>query len=58
MERKFLFQQVLDQLPFRVFIKNQDYQFIGCNQAFAEDSGCKKPEELLGKTDFDFWPAD
>jgi len=50
--RNFL-QLVLDTIPVRVFWKDAEGYFLGCNKLFAEDAGKKSPKELIGKTDFD-----
>jgi len=47
---------VLDALPVRVFWKDIDSRLLGCNQGFAEDAGVSRPEELIGKTFFEFYP--
>jgi len=44
---------VLDQFPGVVFWKDQDSNYLGCNQAFAVGAGLKNPSEIIGKTDFD-----
>jgi len=49
-----LLQAVLDTIPARVFWKDIENNYIGCNQAFALDAGKKLPEDILGKSDFDF----
>ena len=46
-------QYVLDQLPFRVFWKDKESRYLGCNQAFSEDTGFNDPSLVIGKTDFD-----
>jgi len=48
-----MLQLVLDTIPVRVFWKDIDCIYLGCNKLFAEDSGLQEPEELIGKTDFD-----
>ncbi|HDS11679.1 MAG TPA: PAS domain S-box protein, partial [Candidatus Wirthbacteria bacterium] len=48
--KKFL-QRVIDLLPSRVFWKDTDLNYLGCNQAFAQDAGKASPEELIGKDD-------
>ncbi|GAB1421665.1 hypothetical protein MASR2M15_18460 [Anaerolineales bacterium] len=50
--RSFL-QFVLDNIPARVFWKNQDCVYLGCNSLFALDAGVPSPEHIIGKTDFD-----
>lgn len=52
-ESKQFLQLVFDTLPQRVFWKDRDSVFLGCNQVFAQDAGLKSPQELIGKNDFD-----
>jgi PAS domain S-box-containing protein len=42
---------VLDTIPVRVFWKDRDCRYLGCNQPFAEDAGRSAPEDLIGKDD-------
>ena len=44
---------VLDTVPGRVFWKDRESIYLGCNAAFAQDSGLDSPEQILGKSDFD-----
>ncbi|MFP4687201.1 MAG: PAS domain S-box protein [bacterium] len=44
---------VLDSIPVRVFWKDCDSVYLGCNKAFAGDAGLKKPEYIKGKSDHD-----
>lgn len=48
-----MLQLVLDNIPQRVFWKDGDYRYLGCNKAFAEDAGVLEHQALLGKTDFE-----
>jgi len=48
-----MLQLVLDTIPVRVFWKDYECVYLGCNKLFAEDSGLQEPEKLIGKTDFD-----
>lgn len=48
-----LLQMVFDHLPQRVFWKALDGRFLGCNQSFAVDMGCKFPSAVIGKSDAD-----
>ena len=43
---------VLDSIPVRVFWKDKNLNYLGCNQQFAKDSGFESSEEILGKNDF------
>ena len=46
-------QNIFDHIPQRVFWKDLDLNYLGCNQSFAYDSGIMDPAEIVGKTDFD-----
>jgi len=48
-----MLRSVLDTFPQRVFWKDQDSVFVGCNAAFARNLGLADPSEIVGKTDFD-----
>jgi len=48
-----LFQIVLDSIPVRIFWKDLDSRYLGCNKLFATDAGLQSPEEIIGKNDFD-----
>ncbi|MDP9037202.1 MAG: PAS domain-containing protein [Myxococcota bacterium] len=48
-----MLELVLDTIPVRVFWKDTEGRYLGCNSAFARDAGLAKPEELVGKRDFD-----
>jgi len=56
LERDFL-QGLLDNIPDAVYFKNRHNQIIKVNKFYAQ--GVKlKPEEIIGKTDYDFFPKD
>jgi PAS domain S-box-containing protein len=44
---------VLDNIPQRVFWKDRNSRYLGCNRPFASDTGLQNPEEVVGKNDFD-----
>ncbi|WP_008308472.1 PAS domain S-box protein [Leptolyngbya sp. PCC 6406] len=46
-----LLQTILDTLPQRVFWKDVQGRFLGCNRQFAEDMGRSDPAQIIGKTD-------
>ena len=55
--RKML-QLIMDTIPQRIFWKDRNFKYLGCNKAFALDAGLKNPEEIIGKTDFELsWKA-
>jgi PAS domain S-box-containing protein len=45
--------QIIETIPLRVFWKDRDLRYLGCNTLFAKDAGLTRPDELIGKTDFD-----
>lgn len=51
-EAKNLMDAVMEHLPVRVFWKDKDLVYLGCNTVFANDMGFEKPEELIGQDDY------
>ena len=47
-----ILQLVLESIPVRVFWKDADLRYLGCNALFALDAGLDHPEQLLGQDDF------
>ncbi len=47
-----ILRTVLDTIPVRVFWKDRDLNYLGCNAPFAQDAGFHEPEELIGKSDY------
>ena len=56
-ERKIL-RALIDNVPDYMYVKDTDCRFLVANAAVARQMGAKSPEELLGKTDFDFYPRE
>lgn len=52
------FAQIVDALPVRIFWKDRESRFLGCNKLFAADAGVSDPDAFVGKTDFFFFEAD
>jgi len=52
-ESQLLLKEILDTIPVRVFWKDRNSIYLGCNKPFAMDAGLKNPEEMIGKTDYD-----
>ena len=48
-----LLQLVMDSIPQRIFWKDQNSVYLGCNRNFAEAAGVGSPENIVGKTDYD-----
>ncbi len=47
-----LLMKVIDTAPIRVFWKDRDLRYLGCNRLFAQDAGLQSYKDLLGKDDF------
>jgi PAS domain S-box-containing protein len=54
---QYMLQTVLDNLPAGVFWKDTNLRYLGCNRTFAADAGIVNTAEILGKDDFQIWPA-
>ncbi len=54
-----LLQQVIDTTPVRVFWKDRESRYLGCNPAFARDAGKRDPSEMTGRDDYAMsWAAE
>ncbi len=47
-----LLHSVIENAPVRIFWKDTNLNYLGCNTAFARDAGWSCPQELHGKDDF------
>jgi diguanylate cyclase (GGDEF)-like protein/PAS domain S-box-containing protein len=49
---------IINTIPVRVFWKDRNLCYLGCNTAFAEDAGCTHAGEIIGKNDYELvWSA-
>ena len=51
-ESRQMLQSILDAIPQRVFWKDRNSVYLGCNRAFARDAGLDAPAAIIGKNDF------
>lgn len=51
---KQMLRTILDNIPQRVFWKDKNSKYLGCNIQFAKDMGFNDPNEIIGKTEYDF----
>ncbi len=49
---KSILEGIINAIPVRVFWKDKNLSYLGCNAVFARDAGFMDPNELIGKDDF------
>ena len=47
-----LLRAIVDTAPIRVFWKDRDLRYLGCNPLFAHDAGKSGPGEVIGRDDY------
>jgi PAS domain S-box-containing protein len=57
-EQYSLLRGLLDYLPDLIYAKDKESRFIFGNKAIARVMGVESPDDLVGKSDFDFYPED
>ena len=48
-----MLQMVIDHIPQRIFWKDNNFKYLGCNKPFALDAGLNEPSEIIGMNDFE-----
>ncbi len=48
-----LLETVLNSIPSRVYWKDKNLNYVGCNQSFAQDAGQPSVKAVIGKSDYD-----
>lgn len=52
-ESKELLSAIFNAIPVRIFWKDKDLTYLGCNTVFAQDAGFAHPRDVIGKNDYD-----
>ncbi|NJD08441.1 MAG: bacteriohemerythrin [Methylococcaceae bacterium] len=52
-ESRKLLQTIVDSLPVRVFWKDRELRYLGCNPWFAADAGKRSVDEVIGRDDYE-----
>ena len=47
-----LIESIINAIPVRVFWKDRNLVYLGCNTMFARDAGFDDPKDIIGKDDF------
>jgi diguanylate cyclase (GGDEF)-like protein/PAS domain S-box-containing protein len=50
---KQMLESLIDNIPQRIFWKDRDSRYLGCNSAFARDADLASKEQVIGMTDAD-----
>jgi len=51
------YKTLLENLPQKIFLKDSNLVYVSCNENYARDLKIK-PEEIAGRTDYDFFPRE
>jgi PAS domain S-box-containing protein len=51
------YRTLLENLPQKIFLKDRKSIYVSCNENYANDLKIK-PDEITGKTDYDFYPKE
>jgi len=49
------YRNLVEHLPQRIFVKDENLLFISCNELFARDAGLT-PDQVIGRTDLELFP--
>ena len=52
-ESRNILQSIIETIPMRIFWKDKNSRYIGCNSNFARDAGFNNVNEIIGKYDDD-----
>jgi PAS domain S-box-containing protein len=53
-----IIEGIINAIPVRVFWKDNNLVYLGCNAAFAHDAGFADPKDIIGKDDYQMaWRA-
>ncbi len=47
-----LLQTIINSVPMRIFWKDKNLRYLGCNQSFARDAGAQTSNDMIGKDDY------
>jgi two-component system sensor histidine kinase/response regulator len=57
-EERELLRTLIDNVPDRIYVKDSESRWIVANRALSDLVGADNPRDMLGKTDFDYFPKE
>ncbi len=57
-QKQFVINKVLNELPANIYFKDLDSKFTLVNNSMAKHFKVDSPKDLIGKSDFDFFPSE
>jgi PAS domain S-box-containing protein len=51
------YRTLVENLPQKIFLKNKNSVYLSCNENYSRDLKMR-PDEITGKTDYDFYPKE
>ncbi len=52
-----LLEVILNSVPQKIYWKDKNLRYMGCNNQFADGLGIQDPDEIIGKDDLTFYPG-
>ncbi|MFC2048587.1 PAS domain S-box protein [Elusimicrobiota bacterium] len=56
-EKEYRYRTLVENVPQKIFLKDKKSTYVSCNENYATDLKIK-PDEIVGKTDYDFYPRE
>ena len=57
-EERGVLRALIDNVPDFMYVKDSQCRFLVANRSVARQMGAASPDELIGKTDFDYYPQE
>lgn len=57
-EERGVLRTLIDNVPDFMYVKDSECRFLVANRSVARQMGAESPDELIGKTDFDYYPRE
>lgn len=57
-QERILLRTIIDSIPDSIYVKDLEYRKVLANKANCQNCGVDKEEDIIGRTDFDIFPAE